>query len=93
MDKADVNAIDSSVVHKPFPKIKGFKVHLDLKENAKPVQLPPRHAPGALIDKINEKIDELVQMDIIEEVNINENGGRSCEISEKENMSMFIYLF
>lgn len=68
MEGFAVNAMQATPMHKPFPKIKGFSVHLDLKENAKPVQLPPRHAPGALIGRIKEKIDELRQTDIIEEV-------------------------
>lgn len=63
-----INVVKSTHIHKPFPKIKGYSVHLDMKENAKPVHLPPRHVPGALNDKIREKIEELQQMHIIEMV-------------------------
>lgn len=67
-EKVPINAIVHSRKN-PFPKIKGFVVHLDLKTDAKPIQLPPRRVPSSLEGRIKLKLDELEELDIIEKVN------------------------
>lgn len=61
-----INEIGVSKV--PFPKIKGIRVHLSVKADAIPVQLPLRRAPVAIADRMKLKLDELEQQDIIEKV-------------------------
>ncbi|XP_062558201.1 uncharacterized protein K02A2.6-like [Armigeres subalbatus] len=49
-----------------FPKIKGVLVEIPIDPNAKPVQQPYRRAPFALESKISEKLQSLLDRDIIE---------------------------
>lgn len=52
-----------------FPKIKGVLVEIPIDPNVKPVQQPYRRAPFALESKISEKLQSLLDRDIIEKVN------------------------
>lgn len=51
-----------------FPKIKGVIVEIPVDPNVKPVQQPYRRAPFALESKIAEKLQSLLDRDIIEKV-------------------------
>lgn len=51
-----------------FPKIKGVLVEIPIDPNVKPVQQPYRRAPFALESKISEKLQSLLDRDIIEKV-------------------------
>ncbi|XP_062563343.1 uncharacterized protein LOC134226528 [Armigeres subalbatus] len=53
---------------KPFPKIKGVLVEIPIDLNVKAVQQPYRRAPFALEDKIADKLQYLLNQDIIERV-------------------------
>ncbi|XP_075981602.1 uncharacterized protein LOC142980155 [Anticarsia gemmatalis] len=61
----DVNSIEQ----KPFPKFKDVQLEITFDKTVRPVCQPYRRVPIPLETKINKKIDELVQMDIIEPVN------------------------
>lgn len=52
-----------------FSKMKGITVHIPIDQNIRPVIQPLRRTPVALQQQINEKIDELLELDIIEKVN------------------------
>lgn len=52
----------------PFPKIKDVLVEISVDPNVKPVIQPLRRAPIALQDQISDKIQELLELDIIEPV-------------------------
>lgn len=56
---------------KPFTKMKNifFLVQIPIDHNIKPVIQPLRRTPVALQNQINNKIDELLLLDIIEKVN------------------------
>ncbi|XP_062542414.1 uncharacterized protein LOC134210378 [Armigeres subalbatus] len=60
----------ASVQQQPraFPKIKGVLVEIPIDPNVKPVQQPYRRSPFALEDKIAEKLQYLLNQDIIEPV-------------------------
>lgn len=47
---------------------KGRKVHLEFKENYKPVQMKPHHAPFALMPKISKELERLVNLGNLEKV-------------------------
>lgn len=51
-----------------FPKIKGVVVEIPIDPNVKPVQQPYRRAPFALESKIADKLQSLLDRDIIEKV-------------------------
>lgn len=51
-----------------FPKIKNIQLHISIDKTVKPVAQPCRRVPIPLEEKINDKIDELVKLDIIEPV-------------------------
>lgn len=51
-----------------FPKIKGVLVEIPVDPYVKPIQQPYRRAPFALEDKIAEKLQSLLDRDIIERV-------------------------
>ncbi|XP_044757733.1 uncharacterized protein K02A2.6-like [Coccinella septempunctata] len=53
----------------PFPKFKNIIVEIPTDPSVKPVMQPYRRIPIPLEEKIHEKIEELLEMDIIEEVN------------------------
>lgn len=59
-----VNSIQNNL--KPFPKIKDIVVDLKIDQSIKPVKQPCRRVPMPLEEKIDAKIDELLQLDIIE---------------------------
>lgn len=61
---AHVNAIFS------FPKIKDVVVTIPIDESIKPVIQPYRRIPIPLESRVNKKIEELVESDIIEPVNV-----------------------
>uniref|UniRef100_A0A336LRD2 RNA-directed DNA polymerase n=1 Tax=Culicoides sonorensis TaxID=179676 RepID=A0A336LRD2_CULSO len=72
----DVQDIDLPEVKDkvPFPKIKGVKIHLAIKEGFAPVQLNLRRTPVALTDMVKSKLLELEQQDIIERVIVYRSG-------------------
>ncbi|XP_073959776.1 uncharacterized protein [Choristoneura fumiferana] len=53
-----------------FPKLKDVLIHIPIDESIKPVAQPYRRIPIPLEKKVQEKLEELVKRDIIEEVNI-----------------------
>ncbi|PFX16885.1 Uncharacterized protein K02A2.6 [Stylophora pistillata] len=55
----------------PGGKLKDFQLKLHIKDNVKPVAQPVRRLPFGLRDKVDEKLDELLGKDIIEEVSHN----------------------
>uniref|UniRef100_A0A336L3K2 RNA-directed DNA polymerase n=1 Tax=Culicoides sonorensis TaxID=179676 RepID=A0A336L3K2_CULSO len=60
-----INEVSTEVVKRPFPKIKGVKIHIPLKEGAVPVQVPYRRAPIAFSKQILElasESDEILQL-------------------------------
>lgn len=61
----NVGSVQASEI---FPKIKGVLVEIPVDPNVKPVQQPYRRAPFALEAKITEKLQSLLDRDIIEKV-------------------------
>lgn len=61
----DVNQIETD---KPFPKFRNIQVNIAINDNIQPVSQPYRRIPIPLEDKVNNKIKELIERDIIEEV-------------------------
>lgn len=51
-----------------FPKIKGIQIRIPIDPTVKPVQQPIRRCSIALTTPMKEKLDELLEMDIIEKV-------------------------
>uniref|UniRef100_A0A2H1X000 RNA-directed DNA polymerase n=1 Tax=Spodoptera frugiperda TaxID=7108 RepID=A0A2H1X000_SPOFR len=60
----DVNNVETTT----FPKFKDVLVEIPMDESVKPVAQPYRRIPIPLEAKVEQKIDELLQADIIEEV-------------------------
>ncbi|XP_058977362.1 uncharacterized protein K02A2.6-like [Musca domestica] len=60
-----VNQIENCHV---FPKIRGIKVSLTIDKSVKPVQQPLRRVPSGLEEKVERKLNEALQQDIIEPV-------------------------
>ena len=54
--------------HKPFPKFKDVLVEIPVDETCKPVSQPYRRIPIPIEKKVEQKIQELLDSDIIEEV-------------------------
>lgn len=52
----------------PFPKIEGVKVKIPIDPDVQPICQHPRRPPVALLSKIEEKIEYLLERDIIEPV-------------------------
>ncbi|XP_063534905.1 uncharacterized protein K02A2.6-like [Cydia strobilella] len=52
-----------------FPKFKGVKIQIPIDDKVKPVSQPYRRIPIPLEEKVNSKLIELQEADIIEEVN------------------------
>ncbi|XP_063634881.1 uncharacterized protein K02A2.6-like [Cydia splendana] len=65
----DVNKIDEDVKSKPFPKLKDVLVEIPIDQNVQPVSQPYRRIPLPLEQKVENKIQDLLARDIIEEVN------------------------
>lgn len=61
-DVAAIGARDCS----PFPKIRGVIVEIPIDEQVQPVQQPYRRPPIAMEGKIEEKLNSLLELDIIE---------------------------
>lgn len=61
----DVNRIESA---KAFPKMKSVQVKLSIDPSVKPVQQPFRRIPIALENKVANKLEEAISLDIIEPV-------------------------
>lgn len=59
-----INAVDGT-----FPKFRGVQIHIPIDTSVKPVSQPCRRVPIPLEAKINKKIKELIDTDIIEPVN------------------------
>ena len=49
-------------------KLRDFQLKLHVKDNATPISQPVRRLPLGLRSKVDEKLDELLARDIIEEV-------------------------
>ncbi|XP_055527961.1 uncharacterized protein K02A2.6-like [Wyeomyia smithii] len=64
----DIAAIESSS-ESAFPKIKGVLIEIPIDQSVQPVQQAYRRAPLALEGKIHDKLQYLMQNDIIEKVN------------------------
>nr|XP_026484830.1 uncharacterized protein K02A2.6-like [Vanessa tameamea] len=56
------------VVMTPFPKFKNIQIQIPIDSNIKPVAQPYRRIPIPLEEKVDKKINELLQKDIIEKV-------------------------
>lgn len=72
---SSINSVSSDIVEEfkdcftGVGKLKGYQFNLHIKENVAPVVQPLRRPPFNLRDKIEKKLDELKNMDIIEKVN------------------------
>lgn len=62
----DVNQVGTN--SKPFPKFKGVLIQIPIDDNVKPVSQPYRRVPIPLEEKVDAKLEELLQKDIIEKV-------------------------
>ncbi|CAH2089953.1 unnamed protein product [Euphydryas editha] len=60
----DVNHVEMT----PFPKFKNIQIQIPIDSNIKPVAQPYRRVPIPLEEKVDKKINELLQKDIIEKV-------------------------
>lgn len=59
----------NNVTQTPFPKFKDVVLDISINKSVSPVSQPYRRIPIPLENKINDKLTELVKMDIIEPVN------------------------
>lgn len=72
---SSINSVSSDIVEEfkdcftGVGKLKGYQFNLHIKENVAPVVQPLRRPPFNLRDKIEKKLDELENTDIIEKVN------------------------
>ena len=73
--KLEINAMKEETLVRDFPecfkgveKLKGFRVKLHIDESVKPDAQKLRPLPYGLRDKIEQKLEELVECDIIEPV-------------------------
>lgn len=64
----EVNEIEDLPTTQPFPKIKDVLVDIPIDDTVKPVSQPYRRIPIPLETKVGNKIQELLDCDIIEEV-------------------------
>ncbi|XP_055714355.1 uncharacterized protein K02A2.6-like [Phlebotomus papatasi] len=64
-----INLIRDKQMITPIPKIKGVKLKIPIDKDVTPVNQHARRAPIALLDRVEEKLDELLKADIIEHVN------------------------
>lgn len=62
-------SVNNTIENSSFPKFKDIQLEIAIDTTVKPVCQPNRRVPIPLEGKINNKIDELLQMDIIEPVN------------------------
>ncbi|XP_063547649.1 uncharacterized protein K02A2.6-like [Cydia strobilella] len=65
----DVNKIDEDVMSQPFAKLKDVLVEIPIDKNVLPVSQPYRRIPLPIEKKVENKIQDLLARDIIEEVN------------------------
>lgn len=65
LDELKIRQIEEA---KPFPVIPGFMIKLEIDESVPPVRQPFRRIPFALEEKTEQKILELLALDIIEKV-------------------------
>lgn len=63
---ASISRVDTG--KQPFPKIKGIELSLPIDRTVPPVIQPLRRCPIPLLQQVESKLDELLQMDIIEKV-------------------------
>ncbi|XP_058840941.1 uncharacterized protein K02A2.6-like [Topomyia yanbarensis] len=61
-----INLVDAT--RKSFPKMRGIKLSLPIDRSVQPVIQPLRRCPIPLLQKVKSKLDELIEMDIIEKV-------------------------
>lgn len=62
------NVVDRVETKKEFPKIKGVSLSLPIDRSIPPVIQPLRRCPIPLLQKVKSKLDELLEMGIIEKV-------------------------
>lgn len=62
---SNTNSVQQQI-KEPFPKVKDVIVEISIDPNVKPVIQPLRRAPIALLEQIEAKIQELLELDIIE---------------------------
>ncbi|XP_049316516.1 uncharacterized protein LOC125779294 [Bactrocera dorsalis] len=60
--------VNSIEIAQPFPKMLGVKIKLSIDPTVKPVQQPMRRIPIALEEQVEEKIKQMIALDIIEPV-------------------------
>lgn len=63
---SSVSKIESST--KAFPKMKGIKLNIPIDRTVPPVIQPLRRCPIPMLEKVEQKLNELQEMDIIERV-------------------------
>lgn len=68
--------VQSLQTAKPFNKMKGIQIVLPINDQVRPVQQPYRRVPAPLEKAVEEKICQMLEMDIIEKVD-----GPACWIS------------
>lgn len=64
----DINSLDDKSTHQMFPKLKNVLIDIPIDDKIKPVVQPYRRIPIPLEEKVEKKIDDLLERDIIEEV-------------------------
>ncbi|XP_055698689.1 uncharacterized protein K02A2.6-like [Phlebotomus papatasi] len=69
----------------PFPKVKGVKIVIPIDERVSPVSQHARRPPIALLDKVEEKLEELQKLDIIEPVNEHSDWVSPIVVIPKDN--------
>lgn len=62
----NINHVD---IDEKLPKVKGIKVNIPIDTSIKPIAQPFRRIPVALEETVNQKIEELLRLDVIEKVN------------------------
>nr|XP_049707012.1 uncharacterized protein K02A2.6-like [Helicoverpa armigera] len=65
----DINAVSESQNQGPFPKFKNITLDIAIDNTITPVSQPCRRIPVPLEEKVNKRINELIELDIIEAVN------------------------
>uniref|UniRef100_A0A1B0DGR2 RNA-directed DNA polymerase n=1 Tax=Phlebotomus papatasi TaxID=29031 RepID=A0A1B0DGR2_PHLPP len=68
-----------------FPKVKGVKIVIPIDERVSPVSQHARRPPIALLDKVEEKLEELQKLDIIEPVNEHSDWVSPIVVIPKDN--------
>lgn len=67
--KLDLNVGKIESSPQPFPKMLNINIKLSIDESIKPVQQPLRRIPVSAEQKVEDKLNEALAQDIIEQVN------------------------